>query len=166
MKKFKFLVLSLMMCLISLLAGCSSNTTSSATKTNDANEIADNNSTANDTVTETPDQGNEQKVQNENISVESIASLKETIDNVIAKVDKATPYENSEKRKNQFFELKKELNAVEEQLDVYDDYLDSQYQQGTLSYEDYKKWEQKLDEAEDKIDAAEDKLERTFGIKD
>lgn len=166
MKKSGFLTLPLMLLVISLLVGCGSNNTNGTDNMNNTGNTNDTGSVANNTALENESQGSEQKVQNGNISLESITSLKETINNVIAKVDKVTPLENTEERKNQYFNLKKELNSVEEQLDVYDDYLDSQYQQGTLSREDYKKWEQKLDEAEDKIDAAEDKLERTFGIKD
>lgn len=142
MKRFKILTLSLMIFSMALLVGCSSDNTNDANDTSGTNEI------------------------NADISLESINSLKDAANSIVAKVDKATVPDGEEERKNQFFELKKELNSVEDQLDMYDDYLDSQYEQGALSHEQYKKWEKKLDEYEDKIDAAEDKLEKTFGMAD
>lgn len=182
MKKFKILLMSLMMISVLVLWGCSSNgtnntevgdgnntvnTTDNADDTGNTNTTDNmNNDNNNNSVVANPSQNNTQQMQNENISIDSIDSIKETVDNAVSKVEKVTVPDGEEERKNQFFNIKEELNSLEDQLDMYDDYLDAQYRQGNISYDDYKKWERKLDELENKLDAAEDKLERMFGIED
>lgn len=97
---------------------------------------------------------------------DTVESLSKEVDKVTAKTDSATiPKDQNEKRTN-FYALKDELDLVEERIDAYDDYIESQQKQGNLSFEDYKKQERQLDDLEDRLDASEDKLERNFGIYD
>lgn len=97
---------------------------------------------------------------------DTVESLTKDVKKVIQKADAATPSGNADEKKTKFFELKDELDLVEDRLDDYDDYIESQYKRGSLSYEDYKKQERSLSDLEDKLDVSEDKLERTFGIYD
>lgn len=52
--------------------------------------------------------------------------------------NKDADYPKLESR-TQFFNLKDELDLVDRQLDTYDNYIEAQYKQGNLSYEDYRK---------------------------
>ncbi|MCI8409000.1 MAG: hypothetical protein HFJ09_06980 [Lachnospiraceae bacterium] len=97
---------------------------------------------------------------------DTVESLSKEVDKITAKVDSATiPKDQNEKRTN-FYALKDELDLVEDRIDAYDDYIESQQKQGNLSYDDYKNQERQLDDLEDRLDASEDKLERNFGIYD
>ncbi len=97
---------------------------------------------------------------------DTLETLASAVDEVTAKADSAIPDSNSEEMRNQFFTLKNELEAVDNRLDDYDDYLELQYHQGTLSYDDYLTQERILDNLEDKLEASEDRLERVFGMND
>lgn len=101
-----------------------------------------------------------------NVVSDTVESLSKEVDKVTAKVDSATiPKDQNEKRTN-FYALKDELDSVEDRIDAYDDYMESQRKQGKLSYDDYKKQERQLDDLEDRLDAFEDILEKNFGIYD
>lgn len=101
-----------------------------------------------------------------NLTPDTTESLTKAVDEVTAKADSAVPNGNTEEKRAQFFNLKDELDLTDQRLDSFDDYIESQYKQGQLSYEDYRSQEQILENLEDKLDASEDKLERTFGIDD
>ena len=107
-----------------------------------------------------------QNTQTTDPSAETLEDLSAAVDEVTAKADEATVPESSEERNSQFLELKDALNTVDARLDAYDDYLESQYKQGSMSYSDYRNASKDLDPLEDKLDQAEDKLELTFGIDD
>lgn len=65
-----------------------------------------------------------------------------------------------------FFSLKQEENQIDDALDLYEDALELQYRNGTLTREDCKTQERELEQLEDILDRAEDDLEFTFGIDD
>ncbi len=67
---------------------------------------------------------------------------------------------------DQFLSLKKESNQIETQIDAYEDTLEKQYRDGTLSRDKYRELEQELEALEDSLDNAEDTLETIFGIDD
>lgn len=99
-----------------------------------------------------------------NLTSDTTESLTKAVDEITAKADSAVPNGNTEEKRAQFFNLKDELHLTDQRLDSYDDYIESQYKQGQLSYEDYRSQAQILENLEDKLDASEDKLEQTFGI--
>lgn len=101
-----------------------------------------------------------------NATTDTIESLTKVVDEVTAKADSATPSGNTDEKTTQFFNLKDELDLIDQRLDSYEDYIESQYKQGNHSYDDYRSQKRTLKELEDKLDASEDKLERTFGIDD
>lgn len=99
-------------------------------------------------------------------SPDTIDSLTKEVSKVAKKVDAAQPSKEKEKKQTEFFQLKEELDVVEERLDAYEDSIESQYRQGSISYEEYKSEEKQLDALEDKLEKWEDKLESSFGLDD
>ena len=63
-----------------------------------------------------------------------------------------------------FFVYKDKLREVEDRVDAYDDYIEAEYRQDRLSFEEYRKLERQQEKLEDRLDTAEDKLERDFKI--
>lgn len=105
----------------------------------------------------------QEKADNSNVSVESLTS---EVDEAIKKAESAKPSGTQKENQTTFFDLKSELDALDHKIDKYDDYLESQYRQNLLSYEEYRSQERKLENLEDRLDDAEDYLERTFKIDD
>lgn len=66
----------------------------------------------------------------------------------------------------QFFTYKQTAEQIDNSLDQYEDWLESQYNQKAMTRDEYKSCERALDKLEDKLDAAEDNLEYGFGIDD
>lgn len=100
------------------------------------------------------------------IAPDSMETLTKAVEEVTAKMDTAVPPSDIDKKRAQFFNLKDEMDAVSHRLDAYDDDMESQYKQNSLSYEDYRGRERLLKELEDTLDKSEDKLERTFKMDD
>ncbi len=66
----------------------------------------------------------------------------------------------------QFFTYKQTAEQIDNSLDQYEDWLESQYNQKAMTRDEYKSYERALDKLEDKLDDAEDNLEYGFGIDD
>lgn len=174
MKKLKLLVLSLSMLSIFMMTGCDNDNKKDANYSNLEKRVeqleqeitilkntATNNS-ANSSDNSIDSSGN----TSSQVTSDTIESLTQAVDEVTSKADSATPTGNAEEKRSLFFSFKDELNMVEERLDTYDDYIESQYKRGSLSFEDYQSQERLLKNMEEKLDTCEDKLERTFGIDD
>lgn len=67
---------------------------------------------------------------------------------------------------DQFFTYKQEAEGIDRRLDRYENDLERQVRDGSLSRDDYRSAERELDKLEDSLDNAEDKLEYYFGIDD
>lgn len=186
MKKFKFLLLLLVVLLsVSALSGCKNRNDSreaeleekieqlenkiakmeenATASTGDSSSDAGSKEQSTTVMTTAPNVTSDTTLDTTSDTVES---LSKEVNKITTKIDSATPSQNEDEKRTDFFALKDELELVEERIDAYDDYIESQQKRGNLSYEDYKSQERLLDELEDKLDASEDKLERTFGIYD
>ena len=150
-----------------------SNTTDASIQTNETGAIDNNGTiTENSTTNQNGTNGNTADINRTDdnqdtttdVSSYSIDSLTKEVDKIVKKVDVATPSKDTDKKRTEFFLLKDEVNVVENRIDEYDDYLESQYKKGDITYEDYRKKEKELDALEEHLDEAEDKLERTFGM--
>lgn len=104
--------------------------------------------------------------QNANSTLGDITKIEEAVNAVVTKVDGTTPSGTSAEQMEQFFSLKREIEQLDRELDIYDDALEAQYRQGTLTREDYTAQERNVDGLENRLDNAEDKLEIMFGIDD
>lgn len=152
-----------------------SNTTDASIQTNETGAIDNNGTiTENSTTNQNGTNGNTADINRTDdnqdtttdVSSYSIDSLTKEVDKIVKKVDVATPSKDTDKKRTEFFLLKDEVNVVENRIDEYDDYLESQYKKGDITYEDYRKKEKELDALEEHLDEAEDKLEWTFGMDD
>ena len=99
-------------------------------------------------------------------SDDTLEALESAVNDVVTKADSAQASGSDQENQDQFFTLKDELKSVENRLDLFDDTIEAQYRQGTLSLEEYRSQEHSLETLEDQLDTAEDKLEYTFGIDD
>lgn len=101
-----------------------------------------------------------------NLSNENIEDLKEEVRKWVQIVDSVAPSADPEKRKTEFLDLKQQGNQLEKRLDLYEDFLENEYRQGNVSYEEFRMMEGEIDGLEEQLDNAEDKLELSFGLDD
>ena len=179
MRKSKLFALSLTVLSIFILTGCDDDDNKDANYRKLESRVAqleqdiatlkntgtDNSTSSLDAESTDNSADSSNTISNEAAS-DTIESLTSAVEEVTAKADSATPSGNKDESRTQFFNLKDELDLVERRLDTYYDYIEAQYKQGNLSYEDYRNQEQALEDIENKLDASEDRLERTFGIND
>ena len=99
-------------------------------------------------------------------SGDTLDTLETAVSDAVKKVNSAKPSGSASDKRDQFFTLKHELESMEDRLDYYDDDMEAQYRQGSLSLEDYRAQEHSLELLENQLDMAEDTLEYTFGMDD
>ena len=80
------------------------------------------------------------------------------------KAGEVQPSGTDEENMAQLLEWKREGNLIEEELEIYEDELERQYREGTLTREEYLIKEREAELLEYKLEKAEDALEYTFGI--
>ena len=101
-----------------------------------------------------------------NLSNENIENLKDEVGKWVQSVDSVAPSAEPEKRQTEFLDLKQQGNQLEKRLDLYEDFLESEYRQGNISYEEFRRMEREIDGLEEQLDNGEDKLELSFGLDD
>ena len=62
--------------------------------------------------------------------------------------------------------MKKQVDAVDDELDKLDDEFEYAYQMKEISSEIYKAWDRAIEKLEDELELAEDALENKYGIDD
>lgn len=97
---------------------------------------------------------------------DTLDTLETAVNDAVKEAEAAKPSGSASEKREQFFNLKHELENVENRLDYYDDDIEMQYRQGELSLEDYRSQEHSLELLEHQLDMAEDTLEYTFGMDD
>lgn len=122
-----------------------------------ANESAANNSGSDTSAVQTTENAG---------TTTTMEELTSRVNAFVEKADAAVPGSDEAKNMEQFFSLKQEEHQIDKDLDLHEDELESQYRNGTLTREEYKKLERELEQLEDQLDNAEDRLERVFGIDD
>ena len=63
-------------------------------------------------------------------------------------------------------DFEQRFDALDREIDLYDDQKELEYKSGALGWEDYRSVEVQLDYIEDRLDFAMDSLELRFGIDD
>lgn len=96
----------------------------------------------------------------------TLDSLRKAVKNTIAKIDSATPSGTVEENRTKFFDLKSELDALENELDTHENYLKAQYRQDIISYEECRSQEKELEKLENDLENAEHRLEMIFRMDD
>ena len=100
------------------------------------------------------------------LNADTIEELSEMVDTFIVSVGSATPDINNSGNLEQFFFLKREADQIEHALENYENSLENQYRAGTISRENYRKSDKKIEQLEELVDSAFDRLEIAFGIDD
>lgn len=177
MKKIKLTVLCLTAVGILSLAGCSAggnNDTKAlenkidqleqqVTDLEKKNSASDNSA---DDNSQKPAENTADNSVSANNSAADLSAYTASVDELVSKIDGTTPTGSVEEQRTQYFQLKDELDAIDRNLDTYEDDIENQYKKGDLTYDDYKSKDRELEALEDKLDNAEDKLEILFGIDD
>lgn len=73
---------------------------------------------------------------------------------------------NASENHEQFYALKKQVDAVDDELDKLDDEFEYAYQMKEISFETYKARERTIEKLEDELELAEEALENKYGIDD
>lgn len=87
-------------------------------------------------------------------------------DDLISRAEAAEVPGDRDARIDAFFDLDSEFNALELEIDTYEDQKEGECRSGSLSWDDYRTLELQLEQIEDRLDNAQDKLEARFGIDD
>lgn len=142
-----------------LLAGCQGTTKEQAEATT-TQDIA--------TTAEATEEATEKSTETQATASDTpdFSKYETKISKISKKVQAAKPGTDASKNQDKFYNLKRELDAVDHELDALDDDYEYQYDTGKLSAAKYKEIERKIDALEDKLDFAEDTLENKFGIDD
>ncbi len=88
------------------------------------------------------------------------------VDAFVAKAVSAVPSGQAAQDMEQFFALKQEEKQIDDALDRHEDELEYLYKKGSLTRDEYKQLDHKLELLEDQLDDIEDQLEYVFGIED
>ena len=97
---------------------------------------------------------------------DTVDKLTELVEEFVARAEASKPEGTEHEQMNQFLDLKREGNDIEERLDLYEDRLEQKYRNEEISREEYRAEERKIEALEDRLDQAEDTLEAAYGIKD
>ena len=95
-----------------------------------------------------------------------ISALTQRVTDAVDNADAAQPSGNRDADRELFFQHTSALDALDREIDAYDDALEAQYARGELTFEEFRKLDRQAEDLEDKLDAAEDRLESRFGMDD
>lgn len=176
MKKFKStLILTL---LAFSLVGCGMTTTMEDTAENvkddventvdpDRNDVEDNDANGNTAMDNTVNNATENTGNNsDDGSVESLDTLKKAVNEAVTKVNEVKASGTTEEDRTRFFELKQELDKLDDRLEALEDDIENKHKNENLSFEEYRSQEREIEKLEDELDHAEDRLESAYGFND
>lgn len=95
-------------------------------------------------------------------SDKKIEVLNKKITDLTAKIDSTTIVTDKEKKLKQFLGFNKDIKAIEIEIDLLDDTMESNYRSNKLSRSQYDIYEKQLDQMEDQLDNLEEHLEIIF----
>ena len=127
----------------------------------------ENTATDNSNAVNTPSAGSASAPQaNASADTTDFDTLSQKIADAVAAADAAQPSGTAEENHSLFFTHKTTLDALDRELNAYEDNLETQYQNGTLNYTNFRQQDREVEKLEDDLDNAEDRLENRFGIDD
>ncbi len=109
---------------------------------------------------------NRQGTSIDGLTTYTLDELSTVVDAFVTKVCAAAPSGTAAQDMEQFFALKQEGKQIDDTLDTHEDELEYLYKTGSLTREEYKQQERKLELLEDQLDDIEDQMEYVFGIDD
>ena len=156
----KLLVVLLSLTLIFAFTGCTSSNNEAAEdiaiKTQEV--VTSNTDDDDDNISNT-----ENAVENVNEKDYDFSSYENNIRNITKSVNNAKTSTNASENHEQFYALKKQIDAVDDKLD---DEFEYAYQMKEISFEIYKARERAIEKLEDELELAEEALENKYGIDD
>lgn len=159
----KILVVLFSLTLILVFTGCASSNNKAAedTETKTQEVVTSNADDNDDNISNT-----ENAVENANEKDYDFFSYENDIRNITKSVNDAKTSTNASENHEQFYALKKKVDAVDDELDKLDDEFEYAYQMKKISFETYKARERAIEKLEDELELAEEALENKYGIDD
>lgn len=177
MKKRMILLLSLVGMAAFLLTGCGNSTNQNGQtddtqqqeiiETDQTNYSDDTTGSGNDAA---DDGANTDDTQNNTTAgttqTGDIDTLTQKINDAVAAADAAQPSGTRDDDIDLFMEHKYALEALDRELDTFEDDLERQYRNNEINYEDFRTRDAEIERLEDSLDDAEDRLEDRFRMDD
>ncbi|MED3467033.1 MULTISPECIES: hypothetical protein [Bacillus cereus group] len=95
-----------------------------------------------------------------------IQDFKNEVTSIVEKANKMKPVGAKEENLNTYLAAKKEIDQLDDKIDLSDNQLEADYHAGTITVEQYQTQEKEHDILEDQLEQAENALEERFGIDD
>ncbi len=95
-----------------------------------------------------------------------IQDFKDEVSSIIEKANNTKPVGTKEDDLNTYLAAKKEIDQLDDKIDLSDNQLEADYRAGTITVEQYQTQEREQDILEDQLEHAENALEARFGIDD
>lgn len=105
-------------------------------------------------------------LEQQNTPIYTIDELAVMVDAFVAAVGSSSPDINNSGNLDQFFSLKREADKIEHALENYENDLEAQYRNETLTRQSYTIKDKEIENLEEYLDNAADRLEVIFGIDD
>ncbi|MED2185938.1 hypothetical protein [Bacillus wiedmannii] len=95
-----------------------------------------------------------------------IQDFKNEVTSIVEKANNTKPIGAKEENLNTYLAAKKEIDQLDDKIDLSDNQLEENYHAGTITVEQYETQEREHDILEDQLEQAENALEARFGIDD
>ncbi|MEK4707817.1 hypothetical protein [Bacillus sp. FSL R10-2780] len=92
--------------------------------------------------------------------------FKNEVTSIVEKANNTKPVGAKEDNLNTYLAAKKEIDQLDDKIDLSEDQLEADYHAGTITVEQYQIQEREQDILEDQLEQAENTLEARFGIDD
>ncbi|WP_226603602.1 hypothetical protein [Bacillus cereus] len=106
------------------------------------------------------------KIQAATNDTKQIQDFKNEVTSIVEKANKTKPVGAKEENLNTYLAAKKEIDQLDDKIDLSDNQLEADYHAGTITVEQYQTQEKEHDILEDQLEQAENALEARFGIDD
>ncbi|MGX5436677.1 hypothetical protein [Bacillus thuringiensis] len=106
------------------------------------------------------------KIQAATNDTKQIQDFKNEVTSIVEKANKTKPVGAKEDNLNTYLAAKKEIDQLDDKIDLSDNQLEADYHAGTITVEQYQTQEKEHDILEDQLEQAENALEARFGIDD
>ncbi|MDM5235080.1 hypothetical protein QUF83_02285 [Bacillus cereus] len=100
------------------------------------------------------------------IDTKQIQDFKNEVTSIVERANNTKPVGTEEDNLNTYLAVKKEIDQLDDKIDLFDDQLEADYHAGTITVEQYQIQEREQDILEDQLEQSENALEARFGIND
>ncbi|MCU7664440.1 hypothetical protein [Bacillus thuringiensis] len=106
------------------------------------------------------------KTQAATNDTKQIQDFKNEVTSIVEKANNTKPVGAKEENLNTYLAAKKEIDQLDDKIDLSDNQLEADYHAGTITVEQNQTQEKEHDILEDQLEQAENTLEARFGIDD